>query len=421
MKLKRMLLCFLLILGLLLPGTARASASDAETIIWDLITYYSFHQDNARTDIERLLQELEALDPVQGAHWRAIMDYWHYTCTGLALTPNILPDGLPQDESLCIVVFGFALNPDGSPKEELEGRLDTALSSAKKYPNAYILCTGGGTAPGNRSVTEAGQMADWLEEKGIAPERIITEGRSYTTEQNAQFCLEILQQDYPQIRSLALVSSDYHLRRCHLLFQTLFILNDLDSDYGIAGCAAYPAGYVGESGYMIEAQGLKILTDLQGRGTRTPVLATLESITVGGPLEYTLGQFLSLTVTAHYHNGFSRDVTANAVVSGFDPETSGTQDITISYTENGSTATVSLTITITDPPTEAPTEPPATEPTETETAPTETTEPAHLQPSPGEEGGTPPWLVWVLIPIGASLPPLLLLLSTRTRRGKYQK
>ena len=59
--------------------------------------------------------------------------------------------------------------------QELADRLNVALASAEKYPNAYILCTGGGTASKNAKVTEAGQMAQWLTDRGISQERIITE------------------------------------------------------------------------------------------------------------------------------------------------------------------------------------------------------------------------------------------------------
>lgn len=72
---------------------------------------------------------------------------------------DVLPDGLPDTDELCIVVLGFQLNPDGSMRDELINRLNVALRSAEKYPNAYIVCTGGGTASGNASATEAGEMA----------------------------------------------------------------------------------------------------------------------------------------------------------------------------------------------------------------------------------------------------------------------
>ena len=67
---------------------------------------------------------------------------------------------------LCIVIMGYDLRDDGSMKEELIDRLVVGLSSALKYPNAYVAVTGGATSdvPG---VTEAGQMAQWLMERGL--------------------------------------------------------------------------------------------------------------------------------------------------------------------------------------------------------------------------------------------------------------
>lgn len=52
---------------------------------------------------------------------------------------DVLPDGLPDTDELCIVVLGFQLNPDGSMRDELINRLNVALRSAEKYPNAYIV------------------------------------------------------------------------------------------------------------------------------------------------------------------------------------------------------------------------------------------------------------------------------------------
>ena len=52
-------------------------------------------------------------------------------------------------------------------KDELIERLNTALRSLEKYPNAYVVCTGGGTAADNDSATEAGEMAKWLIERAL--------------------------------------------------------------------------------------------------------------------------------------------------------------------------------------------------------------------------------------------------------------
>ena len=47
------------------------------------------------------------------------MKYGDYVNTDM----NVNVDGLPNDDSLCITVLGFALNDDGTMKDELVGRL----------------------------------------------------------------------------------------------------------------------------------------------------------------------------------------------------------------------------------------------------------------------------------------------------------
>ena len=102
-----------------------------------MISYYSTYQSTAKTDIQRLVEKLKALNSTKGEEWEKIMEYWDYVNT----------------------VLGFALNDDGIMKDELVGRLQTALASAQKYPNAYVAVTGGGTAKNNPNAIEADQMA----------------------------------------------------------------------------------------------------------------------------------------------------------------------------------------------------------------------------------------------------------------------
>ncbi len=175
-------------------------------------------------NVRALLAELKSEDPELGRLWEGIMDYWLPVCGDFPVNAGILPDGLPGDDSLCIVVLGFQLLYDGGMTPELIGRCETALACAEKYPNAYLAVTGGGTAYGNPSATEAGVMADWFVQRGIAPERIIVEKASLTTDQNAAYTCEILAESYPQIRELAIVSSDYHVALGSVLFQEAALL-----------------------------------------------------------------------------------------------------------------------------------------------------------------------------------------------------
>ena len=95
--------------------------------------------------------------------------------------------------------------------------------------------------------------------------------------------------------------------------------------------------------------------------------ATLVSITVTPPtkLEYTAGEELDtagMTVTAVYSDESTKDVTAEAVLSGYDKDAEGTQEITVTYTEGDAEATATFNVTVKAAGTEEPgTEEPGTE------------------------------------------------------------
>ena len=212
-------------------------------IVTDIVYTMRHQGEDGIAGIRQLLTELNSADPALGALWEGIVDYWFYVSTEMPIYRGVLPDGLPEDDSLCIAVLGFQLMYDGDMAPELVGRCETALACAGKYPNAYILVTGGGTAYGNRGVTEAGVMADWMQEHGIAAERIIIEDASLTTDQNASYSCRILTEQYPQIRQIAIVSSDYHVALGSMLFTEAALLysyeNDCEPPYQVVSNAGY--------------------------------------------------------------------------------------------------------------------------------------------------------------------------------------
>lgn len=220
------LLCALCIFLSLPVLPARALKSPAREPVRQILGYYRYYQEAGWGDIQRLLGELDEIDPVEAWRWRAIMESWRSISREENIHAGVLPEGLPQDDSLCIVVMGFKLAQDGSIRPELQNRLETALESAAKYPNAFLLCTGGATASGRSDVTEAGQMEQWLLSAGVAENRIITETGAATTPQNAILAYELLQRDYPQVRSIALVTSDYHIYRSMLMFSAQAALTE---------------------------------------------------------------------------------------------------------------------------------------------------------------------------------------------------
>lgn len=195
-----------------------------EKIVEEIAVDYGAYGAEAADRISALLEELSSADALAGKRMKTIMNMWMSSDLGKPISYDVLPDGLPDTDELCIVVLGFQLNPDGTMRDELTERLTVALSSAKKYPNSYIVCTGGGTAAENASASEAGEMAKWLKEHGIDEKRIIVEDNSITTAQNAIFTYDILTSLYPSVKKLAIVSSDYHIATGELLFKAEAIL-----------------------------------------------------------------------------------------------------------------------------------------------------------------------------------------------------
>lgn len=202
---------------------------ESYNLVSDMVYAYADRQDDAAEIIRDDLEQLNALDPALGALWGKIMPLWSEVNRALVIHDSVLPDGLPEDESLCIVVLGFQLYPDGSMAEELRGRCETALRCAEKYPKALIAVTGGGTAWQNPNATEAGVMAAWLTEHGVDASRILVEAESRTTADNAVFTSALLRERHPEVKSLAIVTSDYHMPLGVLLFQEEALLAEYET------------------------------------------------------------------------------------------------------------------------------------------------------------------------------------------------
>lgn len=193
--------------------------ADSQEYRQQLLKAYSNDPDNSSARIHTLLSQLERESPAQGAMWRQIMSDWDRMNHSGFSTSRSLRDDLAQDDSLCIVVFGYGLNENGSMKPELFDRLKIALQAARQYPNAYIAVTGGETAS-VKGISEAAVMAIWLMNNDIPESRIILEKKSLSTTENARNTCALLNQKYPQVRQLAVVTSDYHIAMAATVLQT---------------------------------------------------------------------------------------------------------------------------------------------------------------------------------------------------------
>lgn len=104
-----------------------------------------------------------------------------------------------------ILVLGSKIEPDGQPAPTTKDRLDTALTLAKKNPQAQVIVTGYRSSAS--PVSEAEGMATYLKAHGINSDRIIEEKKARNTVENFA-----LSQKYVHGKTL-IVTSDFHLYR----------------------------------------------------------------------------------------------------------------------------------------------------------------------------------------------------------------
>ena len=80
-------------------------------------------------------------------------------------------------------------------------------------------------------------MGKWLLGHGLEEKRLILENQSLTTIENAEKTLDILHGQYPQVSALTIISSNYHVARGVLLFETASLMKKLDM-HVVSDCAA---------------------------------------------------------------------------------------------------------------------------------------------------------------------------------------
>lgn len=93
----------------------------------------------------------------------------------------------------------------------LSNRLDAAVDYLEEYPDCLCVVSGG-QGPGEQR-TEASAMEEYLIAKGIAPERILREEKSTSTQENLLYSKALLQERLGQGKQLAFVTTDFHVYR----------------------------------------------------------------------------------------------------------------------------------------------------------------------------------------------------------------
>lgn len=104
----------------------------------------------------------------------------------------------------------------------IPNRTDSAIKLYKDGKIKKILVSGGiGHFNINRHTSEAKMMSDYLIKNGIPKDDIIIEDKSRNTYENFLYCSKILKnKDFGN--AFILITSDFHLKRCSLLFTKIF-------------------------------------------------------------------------------------------------------------------------------------------------------------------------------------------------------
>lgn len=322
------------------------TTKDVNTLISELIYYYG---QDARTDILRTLDLIEETSPEDYKLWNSVIQKWDWIEKDMVENIDVAPDGLPNDHTHAFIVLGFALKSDGTMEDELVGRLQVALNSAKKYPNSYVLVTGGVEKNG---WTEGDRMHDWLVANGLPEERIIVENKSANTVQNASFSYDILYNDY-NIKTVSIITSQYHLKRASIFYYTMAQLKA--KQLGKEPIEFLGQGNAGwyRADKTEEPMSLKISGMYSIAGVKKPAdlpISKLEKLIIDGDFEYYVNEPLNLKVYAQYDSDYVRDVTELADITGFDSSKIGDQELEINYEENGIKITENIVVSVMEKP-----------------------------------------------------------------------
>jgi uncharacterized SAM-binding protein YcdF (DUF218 family) len=135
----------------------------------------------------------------------------------------------PQPPYDVVVVLGGILEPSAETTGQLElsesgERVVTAADLLRAGQARDVLLTGGSVSPQALETPEAEHLARWLRAEGIAPERIVVEGQSRNTRENALFSAPIIAAH--GWKRILIVTSAWHMPRALGCFRAVGIEAD---------------------------------------------------------------------------------------------------------------------------------------------------------------------------------------------------
>lgn len=127
----------------------------------------------------------------------------------------------PKDEAP-VVILGCKVRGE-TPSLMLQKRLDAAIPYLKDHPDVQVIVCGGQGA--DESISEAACMTTYLQEHGIAAERIHQDSQSTSTYENLRNAKDILDENELGI-NVIIVTDGYHQLRASLIAKSLKLSTD---------------------------------------------------------------------------------------------------------------------------------------------------------------------------------------------------
>lgn len=122
-------------------------------------------------------------------------------------------------KNVTAVVLGCSVKGE-RPSRILEERLNAAYDYLEENPEAVCVLSGGQGA--GEDISEAECMYRYLTDKGIAPERLLKEDASTTTEENLKYSMALLEEMGIE-GEITIVTSEFHEYRANKVAERLGI------------------------------------------------------------------------------------------------------------------------------------------------------------------------------------------------------
>lgn len=152
-------------------------------------------------------------------------------CFSLVLGSVAASAKTTADNQKTIIVLGCAVRGK-TPSFTLSSRINAAYDYLNQNPDSAAILSGG---QGNgEDISEAQCMYNILTENGISPDRLYLEDKSTNTGENIAFSKQIID-EYNLSTEVAVVSSDYHLKRAKMICEK----NDLENPHTISAPSTY--------------------------------------------------------------------------------------------------------------------------------------------------------------------------------------